>query len=88
MLLPRYFLVVRVGENDGQFAACQRFVIVFLLIDPQSDAFILDGLAGTVNRAVGEENRLRLRARFLPVLPIINPHIARRSEFAPVVARA
>ncbi len=57
------FLAVGIGENHGKRLAGEGLVIVTLLIDGEADALVLHELAGPVERAVGEENGLRVWTR-------------------------
>ena len=85
MLLPRDFLVVRIGENDGQFAAGEHFVVVLLVVHAETDAFVLNRLTRTINCAVGEKNGLVISALTLVVVGRV---FLLRTQLAPVVTRA
>ena len=63
MLCPRDLLAVRIGEDDGQALATEQLVIILLRVHAQADAFVLNRLAGAIERAVGEEDRLAVGRR-------------------------
>ena len=55
----RDFLSVHVGKQHRHCFAGQHFVIVVVTVCADANAFILNGLAGAVERAIGKEERLR-----------------------------
>src|SRR5262249_355950 len=56
-------LAVGIGENNRDRAAGEHLVVVFLLIDAQGDAFVVDGLARAIESAVGEEDGVAVGLR-------------------------
>ncbi len=60
-LLAGDLLPVRVVEDHGHRPVRHGFVAVFRLIHADADALVLDRLAGTIERTVGEEDRLLIR---------------------------
>src|SRR5262249_44365493 len=71
MLGPGHLLAVGIGENNFERAAGQHVVIVLVRIDPQSDSLILDGLAGAIEGAVGEEDGVVVGSGFVPSIGIL-----------------
>ena len=67
-LLLRDFLPVRIVEHDGHVAVGDRVVGVLILEVVDANALELDGLAGSVERAIGEEDGLLLRRRVVRVV--------------------
>src|SRR2546427_6705135 len=85
MLLMGHFLAVRIIENHANVLAWQQLIIVVLLIHAQANALVLDGLAGTIDGAVGEENGLRGGRRILRQIRI---ELILGAEFLAMMARA
>ena len=55
VVLARDLLAVNVLEHHRQLLALEHLVVVLGLVHPDADAFVLDGLDGPVDGAVGEE---------------------------------
>src|SRR5437762_3180224 len=85
MFLARDFFPVWIIEHHFHVGSFNGVVVVLVLINPQANAFVLNNLAGTINRAIGEKNRLVLALR--PVTLLWGVFVLRH-QFAPIMADA
>src|SRR5207247_8577561 len=76
---------VRVCTDDGQFLTGEDLVVIVFLVHTQADAFVLNGLARTIDRPVGEEDGLVVSLGSLVAKRGI---LLLRSEFSTVVPDA
>ena len=67
---------VRIAEHHRDLAPAQQLVVVAALIHAQADALVLNRLAGPVERAVGEEDGLVVRVRFVHRVAVVLLHRA------------
>ena len=70
----RDLLPIRIAEHDCDILAGKHFIIVAALIHAQADALVLNRLAGPVKRAVGEEDGLVMRVRFVNRIAVVLLH--------------
>jgi len=63
MLPARHLFTIGVFEYHRQRFVLEHLVIVFSPVHPETDAFVLNSLPRPVERAVSEEDRLRVRRR-------------------------
>ncbi len=57
LFLDSDLFAVGVKKDDAYLLAGQDLVVVLLLIDADTEPLVLDGLSGSIERAVGKENR-------------------------------
>ena len=71
VLEPGDLLVVAVAEDHREVTIGDHLVVVVLLIDAVRNPLVADGLAGTVEAAVGKEDRTLVR----PALAVVIIHV-------------